>query len=78
MKGHSAGEQFERHDADAVQVPAVVNRVPGGVRAAPVGTTNQPQPVKGGSDDGIMYGSTGFQHALCGGTEPAQTLPALN
>jgi hypothetical protein len=28
-------------------------------------------------DDGIMYGSTGFQHALCGNGEPDVTLPII-
>lgn len=56
----------------------VTNSVPAGLRTAQVGTTTQPVAVSGQGDDGIMYGSTGFQHALCGNTEPAQTLPALN
>lgn len=57
---------------------AVANRVPGGVRAAPVGTTNQPQPVKGGSDDGIMYGTGGFTQVACGNSEASIALPALD
>jgi uncharacterized protein GlcG (DUF336 family) len=51
-------------------------RVPGGVRSAQVGSTNQPVAPNG--DDGIMYGSTGFQHADCGNTEKSVTLPAVN
>jgi uncharacterized protein GlcG (DUF336 family) len=53
----------------------VANRVPGGVRAAQVGSTNQP--VAAGGDDGIMYGSTGFQHAECGNGETSVTLPVI-
>lgn len=53
----------------------VANRVPGGVRAAQVGTTTQPVAASG--DDGIMYGNTGFQHVDCGNTEKAITLPAV-
>lgn len=55
----------------------VANRVPGGVRAAQVGTTTQPVATAG--DDGIMYGTTpgSFQHVACGNTEPTITLPAV-
>ena len=53
----------------------VANRVPGGVRSAQVGSTNQP--VATGGDDGIMYGSTGFQHAECGNGETSVTLPVI-
>lgn len=53
----------------------VANRVPGGVRTEQVGTTNQP--VAPGGDDGIMYGTTGFDHPLCGGTEQNIALPAV-
>ena len=53
----------------------VANRVPGGVRAAQVGSTNQP--VAAGGDDGIMYGSTGFKHAECGNGETSVTLPVI-
>lgn len=53
----------------------VANRVPGGVRTAQVGTTNQP--VAAAGDDGIMYGNTGFQHADCGNSEKSTALPAV-
>ena len=54
----------------------VANRVPGGVRSAQVGSSNQPVAPNG--DDGIMYGNTGFQHADCGNSEKSVVLPALN
>ncbi|MFM9916291.1 MAG: GlcG/HbpS family heme-binding protein [Rhizobacter sp.] len=54
----------------------VANRVPGGVRSAQVGSSNQPVAPSG--DDGIMYGSTGFQHADCGNGEKNVVLPAVN
>jgi len=54
---------------------AVANRVPAGVRTTQVGSSNQP--VAPAGDDGIMYGSTGFQHADCGGTEKSIALPAV-
>ncbi|MBA2721841.1 MAG: heme-binding protein [Methylibium sp.] len=57
---------------------SVTNSVPSGLRTAQVGTTAQPVAASGKGDDGIMYGTTGFQHASCGGAEAAQTLPALN
>lgn len=53
----------------------VANRVPGGVRATQVGTSNQP--VASGGDDGIMYGTGGFTHVDCGNTEKGVTLPAV-
>jgi uncharacterized protein GlcG (DUF336 family) len=53
----------------------VANRVPGGVRSAQVGTTSQP--VAPAGDDGIMYGTSGFQHVTCGNTEPSIALPAV-
>ncbi len=53
----------------------VANRVPGGVRAAQVGSSNQP--VAAAGDDGIMYGNTGFQHADCGNNEKNVALPAV-
>lgn len=55
----------------------VANRVPGGVRKAEVGTTGQPVASATAGDDGIMYGSTGFQHVDCGNTEKSITLPAV-
>ncbi|MDL2337455.1 MAG: heme-binding protein [Pseudomonadota bacterium] len=53
----------------------VANRVPGGVRSAQVGTSNQPVAPDG--DDGIMYGNTGYQHADCGNGEKNIVLPAV-
>lgn len=53
----------------------IANRVPGGVRSAEVGTTNQPVAPSG--DDGIMYGNTGFQHADCGNGEKNVALPVV-
>lgn len=53
----------------------VANRVPGGVRAAQLGTTSQP--VAAAGDDGIMYGTGGFTHVPCGNGEPAIALPAI-
>ncbi|MDO9313881.1 MAG: heme-binding protein [Burkholderiaceae bacterium] len=54
----------------------VANRVPGGVRSAQVGSSNQP--VAPAGDDGIMYGNSGFQHADCGNSEKNIALPAVN
>jgi len=53
----------------------IANRVPGGVRSAQVGSSNQPVAASG--DDGIMYGNTGFQHADCGNSEKSVVLPAV-